>query len=367
MTMTTLTYQVSFNTPAFLGNAEQQAQWRTPPFKALLRQWWRVVKAPEVGYDHHKLLHCENKLFGSAGASDEDSTGGGRSNVQLRLSAWGNGSATVQNGSPVVHPDVRVTPGANLYLGYGPLGGSVARRAIAANVDSLELKLRFPTEFESELRKALQLAHWFGTVGSRSRNGWGAIHLAGEGILPIKELNTNSIASNGVLLETGACLGRDWPHAIGTNTENTPSIWCLGKLENKQLEGLAGWEDVMFKLAQIKIAVRTSEFFKFDGGGKDGHATPQARHLLSYPSGKNHEIQSWGRDARLTNQIRFKVHRRADGKFMAVIVHVPCALPSKMADKVKGRMPDQLTVWTEVHRLLDAQRSNGLIRLTGAT
>lgn len=39
--MKKLEYQVSFTTPAFLGNAEQQAQWRTPPFKALIRQWWR--------------------------------------------------------------------------------------------------------------------------------------------------------------------------------------------------------------------------------------------------------------------------------------------------------------------------------------
>ena len=43
--MLTLHYTLSFNTPAFLGNAEQQAQWRTPPIKALIRQWWRVVKA----------------------------------------------------------------------------------------------------------------------------------------------------------------------------------------------------------------------------------------------------------------------------------------------------------------------------------
>ena len=40
--MKTFTYTLSFTTPAFLGNASQQAQWRTPPVKALLRQWWRV-------------------------------------------------------------------------------------------------------------------------------------------------------------------------------------------------------------------------------------------------------------------------------------------------------------------------------------
>ena len=36
--MATRTFQVKFLTPAFLGNAEQDGQWRTPPFKALLRQ-----------------------------------------------------------------------------------------------------------------------------------------------------------------------------------------------------------------------------------------------------------------------------------------------------------------------------------------
>ena len=34
-------YQLRFQTPAFLGNAQQQRQWCTPPFKALLRQWWQ--------------------------------------------------------------------------------------------------------------------------------------------------------------------------------------------------------------------------------------------------------------------------------------------------------------------------------------
>lgn len=43
MPITTLSYTVRFTTPAFLGNAEQAGQWRTPPFKALLRQWWRCA------------------------------------------------------------------------------------------------------------------------------------------------------------------------------------------------------------------------------------------------------------------------------------------------------------------------------------
>ena len=53
--MQTYSYQLRFQTPAFLGNAQQQAQWRTPPIKALLRQWWRVAVAQEVRYDVHRV------------------------------------------------------------------------------------------------------------------------------------------------------------------------------------------------------------------------------------------------------------------------------------------------------------------------
>lgn len=40
-TMHLCNFQLRFQTPAFLGNAQQQGPWRTPPFKALLRQWWQ--------------------------------------------------------------------------------------------------------------------------------------------------------------------------------------------------------------------------------------------------------------------------------------------------------------------------------------
>lgn len=41
--MQTRDYTARFLTPAFLGNAGQDGQWRTPPFKHLLREWWRVA------------------------------------------------------------------------------------------------------------------------------------------------------------------------------------------------------------------------------------------------------------------------------------------------------------------------------------
>ena len=365
MTMHELTYQVSFNTPAFLGNAEQQAQWRTPPFKALLRQWWRIVKAPSLGYDHKRLLDAENELFGSALDGEERS----RSKVQLRLSAWDGGTlTTVQKGQDIDHeesPTKKV--GANTYLGYGPIGAGKDRNAISPLTSKTELRLRFPDVNAKDICSALQLAHWFGALGSRSRNGWGAVNLEGGGLLPSKDLKTELLQSMGVVLRAENCLQRDWPHAIGCDSDGLPTVWRLLKLENKQLDGFHKWEDVMFELARIKVAVRTSNYFKFTGGGKNGHEKPDSRHVLSYPSGSQHVVNAWGKDARVANQVRFKVHRRTDGKFMAFIVHLPCAVPEPLASKVKFGMPDQKAIWTEVHRLLDAQRVNGLIRLAGAT
>ena len=368
MTMRTLTYHVSFNTPAFLGNAEQQAQWRTPPLKALIRQWWRVVKAPQVGYSYRELLTLENALFGAA--FDDGEAKSHRSLVQLRLSDWGlGGLSSVAKGEMVRHQEVPGQQvGANLYLGYGPIGGSVHRSAIKpATVAQATLKLRFPSEHEHDIKLALQMAHWFGSVGSRSRNGFGSIHFEGESILFAKDLNTNVLSQARLLLPLSDCLRRDWAHAIGGSNTHAPAIWRLLKVQGNQLTGFDRWEDVMLKLAEIKIAVRTSEFFEFQGGGKEGHLKPQPRHFLSYPSGSNHSVKAWGKDGRMANQVRFKVHRRLDGKFMAVVAHLPCALPQRMAEAVRAGVPEQVQAWAEVHRILDSQKRQGLIRLAGAS
>ena len=63
---TTQSYTVRLITPAFLGNAEQRGAWRTPPFKALLRQWWRVAIAQKYNYDYQPLRQVEGELFGHA-------------------------------------------------------------------------------------------------------------------------------------------------------------------------------------------------------------------------------------------------------------------------------------------------------------
>jgi CRISPR-associated protein Cmr1 len=364
--LTVLEYKISFATPAFLGNAEQQAQWRTPPFKALIRQWWRIAKVKDFDYDHKKMLAEEKRLFGTAGEGHQTI---GRSKVQLRLSQWELGKQSdVDQGDYVSHnqvPSGRVP--ANLYLGYGPINNRDSRRAIAPysqnKEEIVQLKIACPPDFQPEIQDAIRLAALFGTIGSRSRNGWGSVIIEEQGeqqrIEGFNDIVRGTLTSPPPMRRLEDCLTLDWPHALGTDYKG-PLVWRLLKPHAGKLTYFESWKDVMHELACIKIAIRISENLKFNNGGKNGHSSPEDLHMLAYPAGKNHNVKGWGNNARLANQLRFKVHPYKDG-FAGLIFHFPCGLPQHMATPFKGRMPDQNKVWPKVHQILDCY-GNGLAR-----
>ncbi|MGH6893265.1 MAG: CRISPR-associated ring nuclease Csm6 [Dongiaceae bacterium] len=111
--MKKLEYTVRFTSPAFL--AEQNGQWRTPPFKALLRQWWRVAYAAEHAFpkDTKAMRHEEGVLFGHAWLEDDRDVRGGKiaarkSLVRIRLDRWDEGKLrSWQSLSTVTHPEVK--------------------------------------------------------------------------------------------------------------------------------------------------------------------------------------------------------------------------------------------------------------------
>ncbi|MDZ4346772.1 MAG: hypothetical protein U1E51_30530, partial [Candidatus Binatia bacterium] len=298
--MRKLEYTLSFTTPAFLGNAEQQAQWRTPPFKALIRQWWRVAKSPSVTYDVFKLRAEESKLFGSA--SDTESFRSGRSRIAIRLSSWNRGAMDRWQASERVrHPEVGrdgMDIGADLYLGYGPLtskgpdtalstvrGVAVQRTAINPKAEISRLTLGVPDEDLVELRQVLQLIASFGTLGSRSRNGWGSLDIRpSDAQLVLSPLNRSSLEQWNVSRAFMDCLKLEWPHAIGTD-ENGPLVW-------KTKTQSADWRPIIKELARIKIQFRTQFGFPSDG------PSPSKRHVLAYPV-THHQVGAWGNQARL--------------------------------------------------------------------
>jgi CRISPR-associated protein Cmr1 len=371
MNMETLTYSVSFTTPAFLGNAEQQAQWRTPPFKALIRQWWRVVKAPQVRYDHSKLLDMENGLFGAA--FDGEGAKSHRSQMQVRLSGWELGSVTRDKDAVelkwVDHHEVDPRKSkpylgerkvrADVYLGYGPIGRS---SAISPNTTPLTLKLRCQETDAPDIRKAMQLAAWFGTLGSRSRNGWGSLNLEGEGLTDLDGLCDSKLAEQAPLRTLPTALGDrlagEWPHSVGLCEDSRPAVWRVFHLRDAaqgKYVGFPDWKSVMERLAALKIRFRT-EFSLKDM--PTPHSKVEDRLILAYPV--THHGLSGLKDARLASQMRFKVAKNKAGEFFGLITHLPCAMPSAFFSGSNIRPPDisrQIEVWQQVHQFLNAQPS----------
>jgi CRISPR-associated protein Cmr1 len=352
MTMTELRYRMSFTTPAFLGNAEQAGQWRTPPIKALLRQWWRVVYAADHGHrvSVAAMLAAEGALFGAAADGDGKSS---RSQVRLRLDQWNKGRLanwSDLDSQRVIHPEVKnrdgkpVPVGAHLYLGYGPLNfaaGQTALKAAPAIQDGecTVLRLAFPESDEARhLRKAVWLLQHYGALGGRSRNGWGSFSLT--------PADPTSPALDGALdtaltMPWREALNQEWPQGIGTDEHGgkpRPLIWHT-------TEALTNWKSVMVCLAKVKIDLRRQFLFTH---GRNA-PSPEDRHWLSYPV-TNHSVNAWGANARLPNSLRFKVRADADGRLRGVIFHMPCLPPPAF-------QPDRRaleTVWRQVHAHLDA-------------
>ena len=254
--MKQLKYTVRFNTPAFLGDAEQSGRWRTPPFKALLRQWWRVVVAKNFGYDHRRMREAEGRLFGNAWLEGDFS----KSRIRMRLDRWDEGKLKKdrwQSLATVHHPDVKVPVGSDLYLGYGPVmppGRGAKKTSLKANAaiqsdETAELSLALPDKDAGYVEAAMALMNAYGTLGGRSRNGWGSISLLplpqGEGR---GEGDQHARLPNSAFRTWQEALELDWPHAIGTDDEG-PLIW--------QTQPIDDWKPLMKLLAEIKIGLRT--------------------------------------------------------------------------------------------------------------
>lgn len=353
-----LVYTVRFTTPAFLGDADQSGRWRTPPFKAQLRQWWRVAVARSHEYDYRPMREREARLFGHAWLeSDRDAEGrrvsARRSTVRLRLGRWDRGTLQPWNAlPPVSHPEVRVPVGSDLYLGYGPLTlPRGARRpelkggaAIQAG-ESATLSIAVPEAELPAVQHSLRLMALFGTLGGRSRNGWGSLALQLEG-----KNGTLSESIEGAVRPWREALSLDWPHSIGLDDSARPLIWQTAQPSND-------WKAVMRDLAKLRIALRSQ--FPFTSGREASY--PEPRHWLSYPV-THHSVRGWG-SQRLPNTLRFKVRETSAAKRVGVIFHVPCLPPRQFR-------PDKAAIvetWRMVHALLDelirppAQRSYDMI------
>lgn len=344
--MKQLEYTIRFNTPAFLGNAEQSGQWRTPPIKALLRQWWRVAYAAEHGFpkDILAMRQEEGLLFGHAWLKDDCDDRGQKvaarkSRVRIRLDRWEAGKLKnwPLRDLSVAHREVTRAVGSHLYMGFGPLlfknGTALKANAAIQDGETAKLSLAMPNEHAPLIEQALMLMDRYGTLGGRSRNGWGSFSLT-----PLKD--TPEFNETVPMRLWGDALGLDWPHAIGQDSTGMLA-WQTQPFDN--------WTALMKGLATIKIGLRTQFIFPKDRPDGQIHD----RHWLSYPV-TTHKVGAWDRNnLRLPNSLRFKVRPAPNDpkkQVVGVIFHVPCLPPPEF----KPRLSEIEHVWKQVHAFLDA-------------
>ena len=379
MSRKTWQLRVSFATPAFLGGADQSGEWRTPPFKALLRQWWRVVYAAKRDFQvsPSMLRANERALFGGS-AGDT----GTRSRVCLRMDWRGRASPRSQwphdDFEAQSHPETnRHNPPTDLYLFYGAVGTNGAVRSFIEGSPLHEtMTISVPDADVADMEKALLLANWFGTLGGRSRNGAGSVVFASSQQRNAWDVDWDAVldpanrAARDSLRELVRnwrdALGLDWIHAVGRDDRGL-LIW-------RTKEVFPHWTQALDVLAKVKIAYRT--MFHFRGGGR--HNAMCDRHVLAYPI-TNHRLFNWQanqptrgeQEARLANQMIMKVHRLADGRYVGLIAHLPHGLPAPLKRRLSREDQRALSrreqaVWEKVHQALDGKLDDsGEIRVEG--
>ncbi len=302
--MEVLRYEIKFLTPAFLGNSSQRGQWRTPPFKALMRQWWRVVwfaqNASSLRDDQiiPEMRKREGQIFGCA-----DNEGAKKSEIRMRLDNWDDGRF------PPVWSQGNRQPNYLLYAGYGlqRIANGTERKAIGPN-ESNALVIATPTSFLSDICMTLSLIHHYGTIGGRSRNGWGSLEL---------RLEENEIC-NPLLEEIfqpfSRALERQWPHAIGKD-KTAPLVW-------NTKEPFEDWKGMMGEFGRIRKEIIRKEHKASRGEG------------------------------RMPNNIRFKARQEmgSSDQLRGVVFHMPCTTPN--AEKHHRTRQD---LWGDIHKVFDEQ------------
>ncbi len=318
--MKKLDYTLQFITPAFLGNAYQSAQWRTPPFKTMLRQWWRVLKGHENALED--LRTQEGDLFGAASGN----SGARQSKIRLRLQPIADSASSSWLSSTV--PALKNPSPNEIYIGYGPVQSRQVRSAIPIEQKVKISLILANSADEEEIRNLICLCNQFATLGSRAKNGWGSVSIHGNGMNGNCPLPTKHWQS---------ALKLDWPHALGTDNAGKPLIWKTTQQDD--------WR----RLMSIFSSFRKEKINKAAG--------KTLRPYVSYPVTNNN---TFTQDYRLPSQLIFKA-KRESGKYIGYIAHFPHCLPEKSIPDVQ-----LIEMWEHIHNVFD-EKGNGLQRVTKIT
>lgn len=278
--------QLEVVTPAFLGGAapDEKAEWRAASVRGQWRWWFRALAGPRLGQDLAEVAEAESRIFGSTRAASiiqvraspaqppsrpaktHLSIPDGRSAEQLATD-WGIGhehpdfAATEQRLRIHDAGGREVATSGVAYLGFGCIeySGTVQRAYIEPQTE-LELTLQWRErdwgKLKQEWRAAagLALQAWLllGGIGTRSRKGFGSLHLKGvEGHLPDEFDLSVPRSSQQLESQIAPLLQADAP--------DSPPAWSQISKATRvyMVTGIANtWEDALDRVGGWLIAYR---------------------------------------------------------------------------------------------------------------
>ena len=181
-----------------------------------------------------------------------------------------------------------------------------------------QLSLAFPNELQSRMEEVMTLIHAFGLLGSRSRGGWGALHVEGMNVLTAQDMQkyARSLAD---------CLRYDW--AISLAKDNTGLlVWQGTQVFNT-------WDKAMTSIARHRKTVRTA---------------------LKLPGQDLRPALGFATPGRMPSPLRWKVMASAPGKLTMHAFALPHAIPAEGG--VTMSAIDLNAAWNTVTNILDGTR-----------
>lgn len=329
-----LAFDVEFLSPTFLGGADQHAELRSAPFKNLLRQWWRVANGHRSATDLRKI---EGELFGTVLGDNSAQAS------QVRLVLEKGKIFSIANKLPNLqprlnHPNVKVPVDRLLYLGYGPISKITRDFITPGSVVNIAIYIKKSTTEMFE--KTISLLHHFGTIGSRSRNGFGSISLNIKNKIQLSSL-PQLIKENISFADRMTQENKTYPAQLCLDEKN---LLCWEYMPDNPIDVKKAWQEILHNFAEIYMKTRTQ--FKFTAKNE-----LEARHLLGYPAGQNHVVAGWG--SRMPSQLRLMVKRNEQEQIVGRILHLAHPIPKKWDNKLGA----QTDIWKKVHSFLDGQPS----------
>ncbi|MDR0407675.1 MAG: type III-B CRISPR module RAMP protein Cmr1 [Campylobacteraceae bacterium] len=272
--------EVQFVTPAFLGGANQSAELRTPPFKAALRWWWRVLFGAQYNNEIYKE---ESKRFGSTDNASK-----------VRIEIVGNfdsakteyfkgrdifvTSRSRNNGQPFK---------INLidYLAFGLCDRKNYTRNYFSPNSIFDMNISIHKSYKQELLLCLHALFIFGGIGSRSRNGFGSICL----VSAIEK----------------SCYDLKWQLE---KPQNYPTLNCFSKLYETGKRN--SWNEALSDIAEAYRKARLS---------LENRHSFDKRALLSLPI----IAQGISNNNRSPKQFMMHVAKTANNQFIGRILSLP--------------------------------------------